>query len=88
MDEASLVGTYHLASSGSVSWYGFAEAIFEGVGATLRPKLTPITTAEYPTPAPRPANSVLASDRFFQTFGLALGPWQDSLALCVEEIVI
>jgi dTDP-4-dehydrorhamnose reductase len=66
-------GVLHVAGSGSCSWYAFARAIFErsGVEAAVRP----CTSDEYPRPARRPANSVLASER-----GAPVLPtWQDGL---------
>lgn len=64
--------TYHIAGASSTTWHGFAEAIFEGLEARKlrRPLNTPITTAEYPTPAKRPRNSRLSSEAFARTFGL------------------
>ena len=53
------------------------------VGDAAKPRVTPITTAEYPTPARRPAYGVLATTRFRDTFGYALPPWRDALAACL-----
>ena len=52
-----------------------------------RPKVTPITTADYPTAARRPANSVLDCGRFAETFGVRLPPWQDSVERTIAEIL-
>ncbi|MDR2240991.1 MAG: dTDP-4-dehydrorhamnose reductase [Zoogloeaceae bacterium] len=82
-------GVFHLAAGGETSWHGFASAILAGRGGDdgLRvQRITPITTADYPTPARRPANSRLATDAFRARFGLALPDWRDSLQLCLEEI--
>jgi dTDP-4-dehydrorhamnose reductase len=73
-------GLYHLSSSGEASWYDFARAI---IGDGPKPRIVPITTAEYPTPARRPAYGVLATARFESTFGFALPPWRDALAQCL-----
>ena len=62
-------GLYHLSCTGQASWYDFARAI---VGDAPRPRVVPITTAEYPTPARRPAYAVLATARFEAVFGFAL----------------
>ena len=75
-------GLYHLSSRGETSWYGFARAIV-GEGGT--PRIVPITTAEYPTPARRPAYSVLATSRFESTFGAALPDWRQALAECLAR---
>ena len=66
-------GVLHVAGSGSCSWFDFARAIFERSGADA--DVRPCTTDEFPRPARRPANSVLASDR-----GAPVLPaWQDGL---------
>ncbi len=78
-------GTFHFCGAGSTSWYGFAEAIFELSGGP-RPRLVPITTAEFPTPARRPANSVLDSGRFARLYGVTARPWRESLARCLAAI--
>lgn len=75
-------GLYHLSSTGSTTWCGFARAI---VGTAARPRVVPIATAEYPTPARRPAYGVLATGRFERTFGFALPAWQDALAECLAS---
>lgn len=73
-------GLYHLSSTGATTWHGFATAI---VGDVARPRVVPIATADYPTPARRPAYGVLATDRFRAVFGFALPPWRDALAACL-----
>jgi dTDP-4-dehydrorhamnose reductase len=76
-------GTYHLTCGGATSWYGFAQAIAELGGYSTR--LTPIPTADYPTPARRPANSRLDNGKLERTFGVRLPDWREVLALCMEE---
>jgi dTDP-4-dehydrorhamnose reductase len=66
-------GILHVTGGGSCSWYAFARAIFERAGAEAQ--LRPCTTDEFPRPARRPANSVLASERGAP----ALPAWQDGL---------
>ena len=82
-------GVYHLAASGAVSWFGFAQAIFGEArarrGDFKAPALTPITTAEYPTPARRPANSRLDTAKLAAAFGLTPPPWQKMLEQCMRE---
>ena len=73
-------GLYHLSSTGQATWFDFARAI---VGDVPIPRIVPITTAEYPLPARRPAYGVLATARFERTFGFALPPWRDALAACL-----
>ena len=79
-------GLFHLACAGETSWHGFASAIVEGRQGLRVKAVTPITTAEYPLPAARPASSRLATDKFRARFGLALPDWRDCLQLCLEEI--
>ena len=77
---AERAGLYHLSSTGRASWYEFARAI---VGAAARPRVVPITTADYPLPARRPAFAVLDTSRFAAVFGFALPDWRDALARCL-----
>lgn len=77
-------GMFHLASRGETSWFGFAEEIFANAGTGLRrPRVSSCTTADYPLPAQRPANSRLDSGRFAREAGLELPDWADALALCM-----
>jgi len=82
-------GTYHFAGAGSTSWHGFAEAIVEEQAPLTgkKPRVTPITTADYPTPARRPQSSVLDTSRFERTFGITPAPWRDGLRTVVRELV-
>ena len=75
-------GLYHLSSSGEASWYDFARAI---LGDASEVRLVPIATADYPTPARRPAYGVLATARFESTFGFGLPHWRDAFARCVAS---
>lgn len=81
-------GLYHLTASGTVTWFGFAQAIFAEAGKTLNtklPRLTPISTTEYPLPAQRPANSRLDTTLLTTTFGIVPAPWQKMLEHCMRE---
>ncbi len=87
-------GTYHLACSGSTSWHGFATAILEraardpDLASRLRAgpsSVEAIASADYPTPARRPAYSVLDCRRARRVFGVTLPPWETALDLCLEE---
>lgn len=82
----SVSGTYHLTSSGSVSWCGFTAEILRLAQVHPAPVLVPITTPEYPTPAVRPMNSTLSNDKFVRTFGLDAGDWGSNLRLCLQEM--
>jgi dTDP-4-dehydrorhamnose reductase len=72
-------GIYHLSGRGRASWFDFARAIFEDAD---RPRVVPIATAEYPTPARRPASAVLATAKLEEVFGIALPDWRQTLAAC------
>lgn len=79
-------GLFHLTAAGETSWHGFASAIIAGRVGLRANTVTPIATADYPTPARRPANSRLNTEAFRDRFGLALPDWRDCLQLCLEEI--
>lgn len=79
-------GIYHLTAGGETSWHGFAEAILAADpdrGAQRARCVIPVTTEEYPTPAPRPRYSVLATERAEREFGVALPHWTEQLRLCL-----
>ena len=80
-------GIYHLCARGQTSWYGFAGKIFSHPLISQKPALKAITTAEYPTPAQRPKNSVMNTDKFEQNFG-KLPSWDDALAACMARIPV
>jgi dTDP-4-dehydrorhamnose reductase len=75
-------GLYHMTCSGSVSWFGFAQAIFARAAELLDlkpPTLTPIATKDYPTPAARPRYSVLSNAKLHARFAEKLSPWESAL---------
>jgi dTDP-4-dehydrorhamnose reductase len=72
-------GIYHMTAAGSTSWCGFARAIFRAGVLNTEPRVQPIPSSEYPTPAKRPANSVLANDKFAHAFGFRMSPWEQQL---------
>ena len=82
-----LSGIYHLCSGGQTSWYGFAEKIFAHPLIQQKPQLHPITTADYPTPAVRPKNSVLNTDKF-ETVFTQLPSWEEALTECLQQIPV
>lgn len=79
-------GLFHLSAGGETSWCGFARAIVAGRSGLRVRTVTPIATAEYPTPARRPANSRLDTGAFRARFGLELPDWREGLRLCLEEL--
>ena len=81
---------FHLAGEGDASWADFAEAIFEQSAARGGPRarVKPITTADYPTPARRPANSRLDCGKIIGALDFRPRPWRQSLSACFEELEI
>ena len=77
-------GIYHFSNEGIISWYDFAVAIKEITRSKCEVK--PIPTSAYPTPAKRPAYSVLDKNKIQQSFGISLKNWKDSLSICIEKI--
>jgi dTDP-4-dehydrorhamnose reductase len=73
-------GLHHIAGGGECSWFEFANEIFERAGTDTR--AMSCTSDEFPRPAPRPAYSVLRTER---DYGLELPPWQDGLASYLAE---
>lgn len=86
----TLSGTWHLTASGETSWHGFAEAIFaDAVARGLLPRapqVNAIATADYPTPARRPAYSRLDTSRLQADFGLELPEWRQVCACVLGQI--
>ena len=84
-----LRGIFHMTAAGEASWAEFAEAIFaasaEQGGANAR--VRPIQTADYPTPARRPANSRLDSSKLSRLHGVSLPEWHSSLKEVVSRLV-
>lgn len=82
-------GTYHLCGTGDVTWCGFAREIFaisKSLGGPC-PAVKAIITAEYPTPARRPANSRMSTDAFAARFGFRLRPWPDALSETIARLL-
>ncbi len=88
--QADATGLYHYTSAGSVSWCGFAGAILSAAaqaGFEIRTQaVEPITTADYPTPARRPAYSVLDTGKIQAQLGLSIPDWRDSLMTMLGEL--
>jgi dTDP-4-dehydrorhamnose reductase len=85
----SWTGLYHMTCAGAVSWYGFAQAIFERAGNLMggkRPEVVPIPSSEYPTPTKRPQNSVLSNARLEERFGVRLATWEEALDAVIARL--
>jgi dTDP-4-dehydrorhamnose reductase len=75
-------GLYHASAAGETTWFGFAQAIFAaraGRAAFKAPRVVAIPTRDYPTPARRPAYSLLSNARLEKAFGVRLGDWRAGL---------
>ncbi len=79
---AARSGLFHLSAQGQASWFEFAQAI---LGDAAPARLVPITSADYPTAAARPAYAVLATAKFERAFGFSLPHWRDTLQRCLAE---
>ena len=82
-------GVYHMTAEGEASWAEFAEYIFECSAAVGGPaaRVKRITSAEYPTPVTRPANSRLDCAKIARAYDVFLPQWQGSTQVCVEQLV-
>ncbi len=88
-DEGAPTGTFHFSNAGAVSWAGFASEIFAQSGARGGgvAAVKPIATADYPTPAKRPANSLLSHDAIRAAYGIEPRPWQAALGDILDELI-
>lgn len=84
--------TWHLVSAGQTSWHGFAQAIVleaHAQGLLQRmPQVLPIATSDYPTPALRPAYSVLDTAKLQREFSIRPPDWQAALGATLQELVV
>jgi dTDP-4-dehydrorhamnose reductase len=89
-DTTPITGTYHYTNSGAISWYDFAVAVFEEAAVLGFPlsiqRVIPITTAEYPTPAMRPAYSVLSGRKLAAAFNEPAPHWRQGLRLMLKTL--
>ncbi len=88
--EKGINGVHHYADAGVASWYDLACAVIEeafrlGI-INKKVKVAPISTKEYPTPARRPAYSVLDSSEFYRKLGTQPAHWRDNLKRCLKEL--
>ncbi len=89
-DPAAPAGVYHFVNSGEASWFELANHIFELAAAKggPRPQVVPITTADYPTRATRPANSRLDCSKIAEDFGIVPRDWQSAVAEIIDKLFI
>lgn len=93
MQQPELGGLYHLVASGETTWHGYASQVI-GQARLMQPELglkvtdiAPVPTSAFPTPAHRPLNSRLNTDKLQQAFGLVLPPWQQGVDRMLTEIL-
>ena len=82
-------GIVHVVNRGETSWRGVAEAVFARAATHgyKAPRVLPITTADYPTPAKRPLNSRLSTERLERAYGLTLSDWDVSIGKIVDQLM-
>ena len=90
-DDGSVAGIYHLIASGETTWHAYASKVIEfikqqGVELNVK-KIIPVPTSSFPTPAERPANSRLNTEKFQRTFNLILPDWQKGVERMLVEIL-
>jgi dTDP-4-dehydrorhamnose reductase len=87
-DPAAPSGTYHFVNAGETSWHGFADEIFKQARARglPTPAIKPIPASDYPTPARRPSNSRLSTEKLSSDFGIMPPPWQAGLGAIIDEL--
>jgi dTDP-4-dehydrorhamnose reductase len=86
---AEWAGLYHMTCPGFTTWCGFAREIFSQAAHLLdskSPVVLPIASSAYPTPAKRPANSVLSNEKLHARFGIQLAPWQSALSQVIRML--
>lgn len=85
-------GTYHFSNTPATTWYGFAEEIFQQAVALEQlakaPKVNPINTVDYPTPARRPAWSVMDCSLIEEKLNIAQSDWRDELSEMLKELAV
>jgi len=77
-------GIYNFSNEGKITWFQFAEEIRTLIGSSC--KINPIPTSGYPTPAKRPANSLMDNHKICSVYGIQLSDWKQSLSNCVDQL--
>jgi len=85
VDKGVKPGVYHFSNEGVCSWYDFTKAIHRLAGIT-ECRVRPLHTSEYPTPATRPAYSVLDKTKIKRAYGIEIPYWEESLRECIESL--
>jgi dTDP-4-dehydrorhamnose reductase len=84
--EKFVPGIYHYSNEGVTTWYDFTVMIHKFAGIETC-KVSPIETKDYPTRAARPQYSVLDKTKIKETFGMSIPQWENSLEICVKELI-
>jgi len=88
VDTRKISGIYNLTNSGKTTWYNFADAIYRSLHnekpTTRLARIVPISTKEYPTPAPRPAYSVLSGQKLYRAQQIKAPEWNEQLKRCIN----
>jgi dTDP-4-dehydrorhamnose reductase len=89
-DPDAPTGTYHFVGQGEATWCDLAKAVFAvaAEGGARAPEVQPISTAEYPTPAARPSNSVLDTAKITRDYGIAPQPWLAAVRKVVQQLMV
>ena len=93
LQRADVAGTYHAVAQGETSWHGYARHVIEFARAAGQPikvapdAIEPVPTSAFPTPARRPGNSRMNTQKLRQTFGLALPAWQSGVERMLTEVL-
>lgn len=89
LDSAEVAGTYHFSGDRPTSWHGFAEALLDVAArhGAKRPRVEPIATSAYPTPARRPGNSVLDCAKARRVFAIPAADWRGALESLVPALM-
>ena len=85
IDKGIKPGVYHFSNEGVTSWYDFTKSIHRLAGINTC-QVSPLHTAEYPTPACRPAYSVLDKTKIKDVYGIEIPHWEESLAKCIAKL--
>ncbi len=89
VDPAAPTGTFHFANAGDTTWCGLARAVMDLSAQRGGPSVPveAIGTADYPTPARRPVNSRLSTQRITRDYGITPRPWREALAPVMDELL-
>ncbi|WP_312240069.1 dTDP-4-dehydrorhamnose reductase [Pantoea sp.] len=90
LNKPEVSGLYHLVASGTTSWHHYAGVVIEhvrGLGKEIKAQnIAAVPTSAFPTPAKRPRNSRLATEKFIQTFNLTLPQWESGVKRMLDEL--